>query len=195
MSTALDAHKEKGDAKQKKSGKAAAAKTTVPTEAHAEVAKDFVYISNRGSRSTEGGVRKVVYFKEGKVQCKAVCHHKDCIVEPRFGPIGTQGAKHAILCGEHADRTLHENVVHARCAHSGCKAKTSFGPIGLFGSKHAILCGKHADRTLHEIVVTARCTHPVCKAIPSFGPIGLYSAKHAILCGKHADRTSCTKSS
>ena len=117
------------------------------------------------------------------------CTHPGCKAIPSFGPIGLYSAKHAILCGKHADRTLHKNVVSPRCTHPGCKAIPSFGPIGLFGSKHAILCEDHADRTLHENVVRARCTHPGCRAIPSFGPIGLFGSKHVILCGKHADRT------
>ena len=87
---------------------------------------------------------------------------------PTYGPIGTFGKTHAIVCEKHADRSKHEDVVNKRCGVDGCKAHCNYGPIGTFGFAHAIVCPKHADKSIHEAASTgARRTAPTARSAPS----------------------------
>ena len=45
-----------------------------------------------------------------------------CKTAPSFGPIGMFGGEHAILCGQHANRSLYEDVVSKRCTTPQCEA-------------------------------------------------------------------------
>lgn len=126
-------------------------------------------------RSLQSGSRGVEMYADPELEVvmsrRRCCKHPGCTADASYGPIGTRGGRHAILCADHADLNMYEDVVHkdrrTHCAPTRRGGLSSRG--GAATARAGERCGAAANVRLKSHAISARSSETIATSAIALG--------------------------